>query len=123
MNEPQKRCIVEYPTLNGYNKPFRAFSQKPSPKPKTPITIQLCREAALQSKSISGAIKIQTGKRTSWAIMTECALGVTHRGVIFSEIVIIRIRVNNTSVLRILNKGFVLGRIWSECCRCERTDV
>lgn len=70
--------------------------------------IQLCCDAASESKSISVVVKIPAGKRTSWAIATECALNVTHRGVIFSTIAIIRSRVNNTSVLRILNEGFVL---------------
>lgn len=55
--------------------------------------------------------------------MTECALNVTHRGVIFSRIAIIRVRVNNTPVLRILNEGFVSIGIWSQCCRYERTDT
>lgn len=47
--------------------------------------------------------------------MRECALDVTHSSVIFSTVVIIRIRVNNTSVLRILNEGFVSHRAWSQC--------
>lgn len=55
---------------------------------------------------------------------TECALDVTHGGVIFSTIVIIRIRVNNTSVLRILNEGCVLHPAPSQCRpNCETTNA